>query len=97
MRFLEDLFFGRINPFSRATAAGGKAEEMNQKIAEQYDALHCTLGAEQKEQLVRLMDLNGESNTIERLDCFVVGFRLGAACICDAFLSDNVTHDVSCN
>lgn len=102
MRFLEDLFFGRINPFSRTTATGGKSEELNRKIAEQYDALHCTLNQEQKEMLVRLMELNGESDTTERLDSFVAGFRLGAACICDAFLVDNsmidginkyITHD----
>ena len=94
MRFLEDLFFGRINPFSRATAAGGKAEEMNQKIAEQYDALHCTLEPEQKEMLIRLMELNGESDTMGRLDSFVVGFRLGAACICDALLADDSMCDI---
>lgn len=97
MRFLEDLFFGRINPFSRATATGGKAEEMNRKIAEQYDELHCTLEPDQKDMLERLMELNGESSTAERLDSFVAGFRLGAACICDALLADDVTHDVSCN
>ena len=93
MRFLEDLFYGKINPFSRATAAGGKAEEMNQKIAEQYDALHCTLNQEQKEMLVRLMELNGESDTMGRLDSFVVGFRLGAACICDALLAEDAPYD----
>lgn len=95
MSFLEDLFFGKINPFSRTTATGGKSEELNRKIAEQYDALHCTLNQEQKEMLVRLMELNGESDTTERLDSFIVGFRMGASCIYDAFLSDNVTHDVN--
>ena len=97
MRFLDDLFFGRINPFSRATAVGGKSEELNRKIAEQYDALHDNLEPKQKEMLARLMELNSESNTTERLDSFVAGFRLGAACICDAFLADNVAHGVSCN
>lgn len=93
MRFLEDLFYGRINPFSRATAAGGKAEEMNQKIAEQYDALHDSLEPKQKEMLVRLMELNGESDTMGRLDSFIVGFRLGAACICDALLAEDAPYD----
>lgn len=93
MRFLEDLFFGRINPFSRATAVGGKAEEMNRKIAAQYDALHCTLDPQQQEMLTKLMELNGESNTTERLDCFVTGFRLGAACICDTLHDATVPHD----
>ena len=97
MSFLEDLFFGRINPFALATEVGGKTEELNRKTAEQYDALNCTLEPEQKEMLARLMELNGESSTAERLDSFVVGFRMGASCIYDAFLSDNVTHDVSCN
>lgn len=97
MRFIEALFFGRINPFARATESGGKAEETNRKIAKQYDTLHDSLAPEQKEMLVRLMELNGESSTAERLDSFVVGFRMGASCIYDAFLSDNVTHDVSCN
>lgn len=93
MRFLEDLFYGRINPFARATATGGQTEEMNQKITEQYDELHCTLEPEQKEQLVRLMEMNGESDTTERLDSFIVGFRLGAACICDAFLAEDAPYD----
>ena len=93
MRFLEDLFFGRLNPFSRAAAVGGKAEEMNRKIAEQYDALHCTLDPKQREILVRLMDLHGEANTTERLDCFIVGFRLGAACIFDVLLNDGAPYD----
>ena len=84
-----DLFYGRLNPFSRAAAVGGKAEEMNRKIAEQYDALHCTLEPAQKEMLVHLMELNGEANTTERLDSFVVGFRLGVACICDSLLVDD--------
>lgn len=94
MRFLEDLFYGRINPFSRSTATGGKSEELNRKIAEQYDALHCTLEPDQKEMLVRLMELNGEANTTERLDSFVAGFRLGAACICEALLADNSMCDI---
>ena len=93
MRFLEDLFFGKINTFSRSTATGGKAEEMNRKIAEQYDELHDSLAPEQKEMLVRLMELNGESDTIGRLDSFVIGFRLGAACICDALLNDSAPYD----
>ena len=97
MIFLENLFFGRINPFARATESDGKAEELNRITAEQYDALQCTLESEQKEMLVRLMELNGESDTMGRLDSFVVGFRLGAACICDALLADDVAHDVSCN
>ena len=96
MRFLDDLFFGRINPFSRATPVGGKSEELNRKTAKQYDALHCTLEPDQKEMLVHLMELNGESSTAERLDSFVVGFRLGASCIFDALLFDDVPHvDVS--
>ena len=93
MRFLEDLFYGKINPFSRATEAGGKAKEMNRKTAEQYDALHCTLEPDQKEMLVRLMELNSESNTTERLDSFIVGFRLGVACICDSLLADGAPYD----
>ena len=93
MRFLEDLFYGKINPFSRATATGGKSEELNRITAEQYDSLHCTLEPEQKEMLVRLMELHGEANTTERLDSFVVGFRLGAACIFDAFLADGAPYD----
>ena len=68
--------------------------ELNQKIAEQYDALHCTLEPEQKEMLIRLMELNGESDTMGRLDSFVVGFRLGAACICDALLADDSMCDI---
>ena len=94
MRFLEDLFYGKINPFSRATEAGGKAEEMNRKTAEQYDALHCTLEPDQKEMLVHLMELNGESDTMGRLDSFIVGFRLGAACICDALLVGDAMCDI---
>ena len=94
MRFLEDLFFGKINPFSRATATGGKAEELNRKIAEQYDELHCTLDPKQKEMLERLMELNGESETMGRLDSFIVGFRLGAACICDALLVGDAMCDI---
>ena len=43
--------------------------------------------------LVRLMDLHGESNTTERLDCFIVGFRLGAACIFDVLLNDGAPYD----
>ena len=93
MRFLEDLFFGRINPFSRATATGGKSEELNRKIAEQYDALYYTLDPKQKEMLVQLMELNGESSTAERLDSFIVGFRMGAACIFDAFLTDDALNN----
>ena len=93
MRFLEALFFGRINPFARATESDGKAEELNRKIAEQYDSLHCTLEPEQKDQLVRLMELNSESNTTERLDSFVVGFRLGAACIFEALLAEDAPYD----
>ena len=93
MSFLVDLFYGRLNPFSRAAAVGGKAEEMNRKIAEQYDALHCTLDPKQREILVRLMELNSESNTTERLDSFVIGFRLGVACICDSLLVDDAPYD----
>ena len=93
MRFLEDLFYGKINPFSRATESGGKAEEMNRKIAEQYDALHDSLAPEQREMLVLLMELNSESDTMGRLDSFIVGFRLGAACIFDSLLADDAPYD----
>ncbi len=93
MRFLEDLFFGKINPFSRATAVGGKAEEMNRRIAKEYEVLHCTLDPQQQKMLERLMELNGESDTMGRLDSFIVGFRLGAACIFDSLLADDAPYD----
>ena len=93
MRFLEDLFFGRINPFSRATEIGGKAEETNRRIAEAYEALESSLDPQQKELLLDLMERNGEASTIERLDCFVVGFRLGAVCIYDSFLAETAPYD----
>ena len=92
MSFLEDLFYGRINPFSRTTEPGGKAEEMNQRIAKAYERLSSTLEPNQKEMLLDLMDRNGEANTIERLDCFIVGFQLGAACIFDVIRDDTAPY-----
>ena len=79
MSFLENLFFGNIDPQARAVKPGSRADKLRTFIADHLPEIESALPDAQRELYDKILDAQGELDTITELDSFILGFRLGAA------------------
>ena len=79
MTFLENFFFGNVNPQSRAVKPGSRADKLRIYVTDHLPEIENALPDEQRRLLDKTLDAQGELDTITELDSFIVGFRLGAA------------------
>ena len=85
MTFLKTFFFGNVDPQSRAVKPGSRADKLRIYITDHLPEIENALPDEQRGVLEKIMDAQGELDTISELDSFIVGFRLGAAFTYDTF------------
>lgn len=90
MSFIEDLYFGNLNPSARSIQPGSHRDELSRKISDGIAVIEKELPDSTRELFNNWLDLNGELHVLDNADSFAVGFRLGASCFCDVFLSDSV-------
>lgn len=81
MSFLEQLFFGNVDPQCRESLHPKAMRKAQQTLMDQ-------LPTPQRELFVQYTDAWGTLNALSDLDCFVCGFRLGAQMALDAFKND---------
>lgn len=89
MNFIEDLYYGNINPcekqFDRSTSF---AKEM-QKFCEIEKELCQILNGKPLHLVNELVNASGEIASITALENFKLGFRLGVQMICDSLICDD--------
>ena len=92
MSFIEKLFFGNIDPQSRAVRIGSRADKLRTLITDHLPEIENALPDEQRGVLERIMEAQGELDTISELDSFTLGFRLGAAFTYDTFVNTDTPY-----
>ena len=85
--FIEEFYFGNIDPQARSTKHNKKFQKHMEVIALNEEFLTEKLSGECKQKFLDFTNawsiVNGESN----LDSFIMGFRLGANFTYDTFVS----------
>ena len=86
MDILEELWYGNITPteYSRIENNANYKEALS-LVTQQQERLKTTLNDEQKDLFERLLTANEEFSNIIELDCFKVGFKLGARFTIEAY------------
>ena len=86
MDILEELWYGNITPteYSRIENNADYKEALR-LVNQNQERLRTTLTNEQIELLEKLLTANEEFANLIELDCFKVGFRLGARLIIEAY------------
>ena len=92
MSFLENLFFGNVDPQSRAVQPGSRADKLRIYITDHLPEIENALPDEQRGMFEKIMDAQGELDTISELDSFIVGFRLGAAFTYETFVNTDTPY-----
>ena len=92
MNFLENLFFGNVDLQSRAVKPGSRADKLRIYITDHLPEIENALPDEQRGVLEKIMDAQGELDTISELDSFIIGFRLGAAFTYDTFVNTDTPY-----
>lgn len=87
MTFIEKLFFGNVDPQARAVKTGSRADKLRTYITDHLPEIENALPDEQHEVFDRILDAQGELDTITELDSFILGFRLGAGFTYDTFVN----------
>ena len=87
MKFIENLFFGNVDPQARAVKPGSRADKLRIYITDHLPEIENALPDEQRSLLDKIFDAQCELDTITELDSFIVGFRLGAAFTYDTFVN----------
>ena len=92
MNFIEEFYYGNINPQARSSEQNPKVQKDMQTLSESEGFLTDKLSGEEKRRFISYVDawatVNGESN----LDSFITGFRLGARFAFDTFVTDKAPY-----
>ena len=92
MNFIENLFFGNVDPQSRAEKPGSRADKLRIYVTDHLQEIENALPDEQRSLLDKIFDAQSELDTISELDSFIVGFRLGAAFTYDTFVNTDTPY-----
>ena len=86
MDILEELWYGNITPteYSRIENNANYKEVLS-FVTQQQEHLIAMLNDEQKELLEKLLTASEEFANLIELDCFKIGFKLGARLIIEAY------------
>lgn len=95
MSFIEDLYFGNLNPSARSIQPGSHRDELSRKISDGITAIEKELPDSIRELFNNWLDLDGELHVLDNADSFATGFRLGVSCFCDVFLPDSVSSKIN--
>ena len=91
--FLEELYFGNLDPQARGYRKNSNILKVSENINELEEKLTQRLNDEEKKLFLDFCNANSELMGDTGLDSFIVGFRLGAKMIFDTFCSDNAPFE----
>ena len=81
MAFIEEFFYGNIDPQSRSSVQIQELKKVQKKLTD----LEEQLTEPQRDLFVAYTDVWNELNAKSDLDSFVTGFRMGARMTLDTF------------
>ncbi|MEF2967314.1 hypothetical protein V3851_15860 [Paenibacillus sp. M1] len=82
---LEDLYYGRWRPDESIKSSNSRTRQINRQISDYMAIYKKNLTEQDFEQLEKLFELVGESNSIHEAAAFMHGFRAGALMMIDVF------------
>ena len=91
--FLEELYYGNIDPQARGYRKGSHSFKVSKSINELEEKLTECLSDEEKALFLDFRNAYGELMGESGLDSFLVDFRLGAKMIFDTFCSDDAPFE----
>lgn len=91
--FIEELFYGNIDPQARGYRKGSPIIKVSDSISELEENLTERLTGEDKKLFLDFCNAYGELMGTADLDTFIVGFRLGAKMTLDTFCSDDAPFE----
>ncbi len=86
--FIEELYYGNIEPQELSTELSGKLKKKLSKLAEKEEQLTARLTGEEKELFLNYVSAYSEFSSISNSDSFISGFRLGARFTYDTFVKN---------
>ena len=92
-RFIEEFYYGNIDPQARSTKQNKTVQKQMEVLMKTEELLTSALKDEQKKWFLDFSNawsvVNGEST----LDSFIMGFRRGANFVYDAFISSETPFE----
>ena len=82
---LNDLYYGRINPWERPCVCTHEFKEISKKIIGIEGYFRNLLSPEEFARLEELLELRGQAESIEIANVFEYAFRTGALMMIDVF------------
>lgn len=92
MRILERLWHGDITPNARKLSPDSEQYEPTKYIARHEEALMSILPEQAKETYEKQKENQGELSSLNELDAFISGFRLGARIMIEVMGSMDDPH-----
>ena len=86
--FIEDLYYGNIEPQELSTELSAKLKKKLSKLTENEEQLTAKLNGEEKELFLNYVSAYTEFLSLSNEVSFISGFRLGAKFTYDAFIDD---------
>ena len=90
--FIEEFYYGNIDPQARSFEQNKKVQRDMQMLNESEDFLTNKLSGEEKKRFLQYVDAWASVNGESTLDSFITGFRLGAQCVCDTFVTTKAPY-----
>lgn len=91
--FLEELYYGNVDPQARGYRKGSHNLKLSKNINELEEKLTQRLNDEEKKLFLDFCNAYGELMGDTGLDSFIVGFRLGDKMIFDTFCSNEAPFE----
>ena len=93
MNFIEELYYGNIDPQARGYIPGSRPKKTQASLSELEELLTRRLEGEDKHLFLAFVNAYGECMGDATLDSFLVGFRLGAKFTYDTFVSEDAPFE----
>lgn len=86
--FIEQLYYGNINPQERFCRKGSEAHKIEDRVSALEDEVRSCLSGDALHAFDDFCKAQLDLLSVSDLDAFITGFRLGARMTVDTFCSD---------
>ena len=90
--FIEEFYYGNIDPQARSFEQNKKVQHDMQTLTESEDFLTDKLSGEEKKRFIQYVDAWASVDGESTLDSFIIGFRLGAQFTFDTFATTKAPY-----
>ena len=90
--FIEEFYYGNIDPQARSFEQDKKVQRDMQILTDSEDFLTDKLTGEEKKRFIQYVDAWASVNGESTLDSFITGFHLGAQFAFDTFVTSKAPY-----